>query len=220
MNLNEATLQLLLLVLPGFVWSRFARSIRTTEKVAVAEELISALIYGVITYLALYLVYMLFGQHFSLVDFGTINWRFQNTLDEVLLALPTACILAIFMVKLQTSQFLLNWFRSKGVTNFSGDLDIWDYCFSRSHENSQYVNVRDLENDLIIQGYVTGYSERADLRELLLSNAEVYDAKGELLVENDSIYLARAPASITLEFYPNGVERDDGTEQAKSTPTE
>lgn len=201
MNLDLATLQVLILALPGFVWTRFSSSLSGKKRPAVAEEIISALIYGVLTYLCLYLAYLLLDLPFRMSKFGTADWRFQDVIGEILFSLPLAICLAAILLIAKRRQFPLKLFRWLGITNFSGDADIWDYCFSEFRENGCYVNVRDTENNWIIQGFTRGYSERQDLRELILDNVNVFNDRGEFLFSNSAMYLGRNPDNVSIDFY-------------------
>lgn len=201
MNLDLATLQVLILALPGFVWTRFTASLSGQEKAGVGEEIISALIFGVISYIFLYLIFELAGQPFDMSSLGTPEWKFSRTIDEVLFAIPVALCMATILLFLKGRQFPLKFLRSIKATNYSGDLDIWDYSFSEMKPNGSYINLRDVENGWIIQGYTRGYSERKDLRELILEHVQVFDEKGDLLFENSATYLARQPDKISIEFY-------------------
>lgn len=145
--------------------------------------------------------------------FGTNKWDFRDSITEVLFALPLAILLASIMLFLRQKQFPLILLRKLGVTSFSGDSDIWDYCFSEFRVNGCFVNLRDPSNGWIIQGFTRGYSEREDLREILLNDVKVYNESGEFLFENAAMYVGRSPEQISLEFY-----QEQGTNDGEATP--
>lgn len=215
MNIDLAALQVLLLALPGFVWVRFTHSIKGTPRSNPGSELISGLIFGTLTYIVLYPIYLFFGFSFDMSTFGTEVWKFEKCLDEVLFSLPMAILLSSGLLFLRRRNFPLGMLRSFGVTNYSGDTDIWDYCFSELRPNGSFVNVRDHDEGLIFQGFTQGFSERGDLRELLLSDVEVFKSDGEPLYKTSAIYLGRAPEKISIDFYEEEGEANVETNQER-----
>lgn len=200
MNIDLAALQVLLLALPGFVWVRFVRFIKGSTKLDTGNEIISGLVFGTFTYITLYPIYVWSGVRFDMADFGTDVWSFSKSIDEVLVSLPLAVFLASAFLFLRARNFPLKLFRRVGVTNYSGDTDIWDYCFSEFRRNGSFVNVRDHDVGLIYQGFTKGFSERGDLREILLTNVEVFNSDGDALYETSAVYLGKSPDKISIDF--------------------
>ena len=201
MNIDLAALQVLLLALPGFVWLRFVRFIKGSTREDNGNEIISGLVFGTLTYITLYPIFLICGADFHMAAFGTDLWKFSDSIDEVLLSLPLAIGLSSIFLFLRRRNFPLNLFRRIGVTNYSGDTDIWDYCFSEFRGNGSFVNVRDHSEGLVYQGFTKGFSERGDLRELLLTDVEVFDSAGECLYKTSAVYLGKAPDKVSIDFY-------------------
>ena len=210
MNLDLATLQVLILALPGFIWTRFTLSLTGKNSEGVGQEIISALIYGVLTYLVLFALHRIARRTFDMAMFGTPNWSFSASITEILYSIPLSLLLACLLLWVKRKQVHIKFLRRIGVTDFSGDLDIWDYCFSEFKPNGCYVNIRDHENGWIIQGFTRGFLERRDLREVLLDDVEVFDEFGNKLFANSSMYVGRHPEKISIDFYA-----DDGVKNGK-----
>ena len=70
--------------------------------------------------------------------------------------------------------------------------------------DSEWVVVRDLEDDLIYEGWIVAFSDStADFDEMLLTDAQVYrNSTGEELYKVSGLYLSMRHGNKTIEF-PN-----------------
>jgi hypothetical protein len=103
-------------------------------------------------------------------------------------------------------QILLKALRKIRVTGRFGDEDVWTLLLN-STATDNYVTIRHRENDLIYQGYVSGFSSGGERRELLVINVRVFSAEatdGSGSVEEVGgipfLYLAFKEDDITLEL--------------------
>ena len=62
------------------------------------------------------------------------------------------------------------------------------------------MNVRDFDKKIFYTGKVTAFSETGKLRELTLSEVQLYDFDGNFMYAAPSLYLARKPDDIHIEF--------------------
>ncbi|EHK58149.1 hypothetical protein MAXJ12_06265, partial [Mesorhizobium alhagi CCNWXJ12-2] len=62
------------------------------------------------------------------------------------------------------------------------------------------VHVRDFTNKVVYAGWVSLFSETEKLRELVLFQADVYDAEGNLLASPPQLYISFKPDAVHIEF--------------------
>ena len=91
---------------------------------------------------------------------------------------------------------ILNLLRA---TTTHGKQDIWDLTFSSSEAEVEYVHVRDFEKGITYASWVRAYSETGRLRELLLTDVQVWDNEGAS-TDVPMLYLARPDVDVHVEF--------------------
>ena len=85
------------------------------------------------------------------------------------------------------------------VTPKFGQPNVWSFALNANEV--KWATVRDLQNNLMFQGYIRAFSDVEDPAEILLTQVCVYNEKtGERLYEADTIYLARDKSNLTIEF--------------------
>ncbi|MDP8240357.1 MAG: hypothetical protein P9X24_14805 [Candidatus Hatepunaea meridiana] len=95
-----------------------------------------------------------------------------------------------------------------------GDIDVWSYTFN-SIKNTEWVVIRDFENDLMYTGWVAAFSETdaRDKDELILKEVKVYKSStSEFIYRTPGIYFAFERGKITIEF-PNLDSEDRGIKE-------
>lgn len=97
-------------------------------------------------------------------------------------------------------KWLTRFLQKIKATKTYGDEDVWDFTFNSSDAASEYVHVRDFDNEIVYAGWVSTFSESEKLRELVLTKVKVYDFAGTEIFETPRVYLARKPEGIHIEF--------------------
>lgn len=199
--------QLVLLLLPGFIWAQLDNKYASRLEESQLWFLLRAVIFGVMAHVAAWFLYWSVHQDYELVDLGKAQTAEVITGRvglELVIASACAIVLAIawmYAINYKLFTRFLQWIRA---TRTYGDEDVWDYALNSSAPEARYVHVRDFENEIAYAGWVNLFSESGKLRELLLTDVQVYDFEGELLFTSPSIYLARKPESIHMEFPATG----------------
>jgi len=76
------------------------------------------------------------------------------------------------------------------ITPKFGQPNVWS--FALNSPDVRWATVRDLQNNLMFQGYIRAFSDVEDPVEVLLTQVQVYNEReGEFLYEADHMYLAR-----------------------------
>lgn len=213
MKIDLLILQVALLFLPGLIWARLDARYASKSKPSDVEFFLRAFLFGLASYAVTFIVYMLFGWEFNVVNLGDVGTQpvvTHDILKEVLAATGIGFILAVIWIYLASYKILWNILRLIGATKRYGDEDVWDFTFNSREAVVEYVHFRDFENKLVYAGWVSTFSETEKLRELVLRDVQVYDFEGQLQYETPLLYLARQPENIHIEFpYRDGAPTPD-----------
>ena len=211
MNMTSLTIKLLLLFTPGIVCFLIVESLVVHRTRKVHEVFLLTFIYGLLSYAVFAATKLPFGV--SRADDGGIHISppnvsmFRSLTDpnvaanlwEVALVTVLAVVLAIAV------SFALNryWFhdiaRALSITRRFGQPNVWSFALNT--DEVKWATVRDLQKNLMFQGYIRAFSDVEDPAELLLTRVCVYNEQtGKLLYEADHMYLARSRSDLTIEF--------------------
>jgi len=185
------------------------------------DFVISAFLYGLLSYALVFLGYAILNVPFQLIDAGSADKKSVITTSvsrEIVWALAVSFGCAIINVYLSTYSIPFRMLRLIGATKRYGSEDVWDYTFNLKSASVEYVHVRDFEQKLVSAGWVVAFSETDKIRELTLRNVRVFDFEGEFFYESPLAYLARKPEGIHIEF-PATPEKET-SDGAPASPTD
>ena len=220
MKIDILLFQLAVVFLPGLIWAQLDASYAMKEKPGPAEFLIRAFMFGLVTYVGVYCWYEIGGYSFSLLETSDSESNIflsKEFIDEISISVPLSFILAVSWIYAATYKWLTRFLQIIRATRKYGDEDVWDLAFNSPKMGSEYVHVRDFDKGIVYAGWVEAFSETGKLRELLLSDALIYDDSGE--EDDDSgeeteirlLYIARDKTDIHIEFpstSPSGTGKD------------
>jgi Family of unknown function (DUF6338) len=208
-------LQLALIFLPGIIWANIDASYGHKGKPTQFDLVLRSFLFGVASYVVVFLIYNWLGRDFGILQINS-NESIDITLwDEVVSAIVAASILALIWLYGSTHKVLTRFLHFISATNTYGPEDVWDYMLNARDAAVEYVHVRDFSTGLTFAGWVSTFSESGRLRELVLRDVIVTDLQsGKELYSTPRVYLAREPASLTLEF---PYESADSMEENAST---
>ncbi|MEQ8964402.1 MAG: DUF6338 family protein [Azospirillaceae bacterium] len=203
--------QIAIVFVPGFIWAsmdvRFGRKRRPSQ----FDFLVLTLIYGLICYAVVFVVYVLKGQDFSILDVevgGRSSISLQTVADGIAVSIPVSIVLSVVWLLQSNRKWVVRSLQWMGITKSFGDEDVWDYSFTSGDYGMDYINFRDMEYGLTYSGWVDAFSETDRLREILLTDVIVYDSKsGELLYDTPTLYVSRHREHITIEFPAREINR-------------
>lgn len=207
--MNTLVLTLALIFLPGIIWARLDARYARQSKPSQTELLINVFVFGLVAYLATYLVYLIpcvsavgsFNLTVIAIEDGAAATLQRSVVDDILVATAMSLLLAPGWLMIQRRKWVVRFLKWIGATNRYGDEDVWDYILSSDDPRSLFVNVRDEQTGQTFAGFVEVFSEAPGLRELVLSEVKGFDTlTGEETVAVSRMYLARDPVGMTLEF--------------------
>lgn len=200
MKLDAFIFQIVLLFLPGVVWARLDVAWARRSKPTDIEFFTLAFLYGVVSYVLLYLVYYFRGVDFELVRFESTALFNPSVIKEVIQATGISFVCGVLWLYATNYKIVARLLQTIGATKRYGDEDLWDYTFNSKSKAVNYAHVRDFEQKLLYAGYVSAFSESGEVREIVLTDAIVYDFASIEQYRMSVIYLARKADNITIEF--------------------
>jgi hypothetical protein len=218
-KVDEIGLKILFLLIPGIIAFFLVKSLGPKRPRTDFESGLQIFLYGIASYAitgfleGLYVWWTAVPDHrafFQLIGENTLGLATLKPdmgLSAVqiyfstIVAVALGCVIAV----LQTHSIPHRILRALYVTKRVSEADVWGFTFN-SPDIDSWVTVRH-PNGKVYQGWVRGYSEGADERELVLAEVTVYVAAAEgepdELIEVDNIpvlYLGLDKKSVVIEL--------------------
>lgn len=205
MNLSEFAFKLILLFLPGIICSYIVDTFTNHKERTQFQFLVNSYVYGLISYGLYWLFMHMFGSSIG-VSADTVSFlkTLQNSdetvsFKEIGYACLVSIILASFVTFMHTHKLHFRLFRWLKITNKFGELDVWGYLMNS--EDVSWITVRDVESNLMYDGWIQAFSDNSKEAEVLLGDVRVYDnSTGLLLYEVNSQYLSLDKTKIRIEI--------------------
>ena len=200
MRIDLLFIQLAVVFVPGLIWTQLAATYAMKERPRPAEFVVRAFIFGLLTYMVVYLMYEWLGLDFSEPPVGDSQQLLTaDFADELLWSSLVAVAFSFVWIYGSTHRWMTRLLNLAGAATTHGKEDVWDLTFSRLRAEVEYVHVRDFERGITYAGWVRAYSETGQQRELLLRDAVIWD-KTNNKIEVPLLYLARDGSDLHIEF--------------------
>ncbi|MBW1616974.1 MAG: hypothetical protein JRJ49_10715 [Deltaproteobacteria bacterium] len=200
MGLSEFAIKLLLLFLPGIICSYIVDTFTNHEKRTQFQFIINSYVYGLLSYIVYYLIFILINHKESKIYFlkALIDSKSDISYEEIISVCIVSIALAVIFTCMHNYKLHFNLFKKLKITKKSGHIDVWGY-FMNSPDVS-WISVRDIENNLIYDGYLSAFSDSFKDAEILLWNVCVYkNDTAELLYKVKYQYLSLDKSKIIIE---------------------
>ncbi len=208
MDISFFAFKLLLLFFPGIICSYIVDTYTIHKERTQFQFLINSFVYGIISYLMYWVCIKINGEGISFLQ--AINDQEKEiSYREVIYTCVLSCLLAVVITLFHTYKLhfkAAHWF---GITQKFGELDVWGYFMNSA--DVIWVTVRDLEHNLMYDGWVQAFSDNSKDAEILLGDVKVFkNIEGEFLYEVSSQYLSLEKGNISIEVRKTteGVEND------------
>ena len=121
------------------------------------------------------------------------------SLKEILQVCVVSAILAILLIVISTHKLHFRLFQALKITKKFGEQDVWGFLMNST--STEWITVRDSENNIMYDGSVKAFSDNSKEAELLLENVSVYrNDSGEHLYDVDAQYLSLNRDKISIEI--------------------
>jgi hypothetical protein len=180
MELNEFTVRLIFLGLPGIIVYYISDKLVIRKNKDSLLTILAIFLYSVISYVFLALCTFLFGDSESNTIISQIFYGNENVSIATIFGGISFGISLSLLAGLQFRFNLINKLAQLiGATKRFGDTDVWHF-FNNSpmdNKNDGYIYIRDHKVDLVYYGYISLYSDSNEERELVLTDVTVYENK-------------------------------------------
>lgn len=206
MEFSEFTLRIFWLFLPGIISFIIVDKLTIHKETKMHQIVINSMILGFVSYLFCFIPMFLFklifkiNYHFVFLEALTNNelkLSFSEIISVTLFSVPIG-FLAAFLIN---NKFLFRIAHRLNITRKIGDADIWSYIMNLEDQKSEWVLIRDMENDLMYEGYIEAFSDSTEIDELFLRNVKVFkNSTAQELYEVPGLYLPRKRENLVMEF--------------------
>jgi hypothetical protein len=215
-KVDELGLKILFLLIPGIVALGIVKSLGPKRPRSDFESGLQIFIYGVVCYAiagfleGVYLWGYSTGKGFwetvteSSLGLATLSSNAGLGSAQIAFATGIAVVIGCAVAMVQAHSVPHRFLRALQITKRTNEFDIWELTLNSPNIDS-WVTVRHHDNGKVYQGWVRGYSDGGDERELLLADVKVFapSAEGGDLVEVDNVavlYLGLDRKCAVVEF--------------------
>lgn len=202
MEISEFAFNLLLIFFPGIICAYMIDMFTIHHERTQFQFVINAFLLG----FGSYLIYAAIIYYCSPDKVDNINFlhtlsegKAKLSLKEILRVCLISVVLAVIIIVANTHKLHFRLFQKLKITKKFGDQDVWGFLMNSS--NTEWVTVRDIENNIMYDGWVKAFSDNAKEAELLLEDVAVYkNDTGEYLYNIDAQYLSLNRGKISIEI--------------------
>lgn len=201
-KIDNVSLKILFLLVPGIIALGIVKRAGPKRPRTDFESGIQIFVYGVFIYAVVGLInglsHWIFYRNEKTDFWHTVienslklaSLDPSNGLDagQAAFAIIVAFIVGMTVSAFETRNIPHRFLQKTGITKRINEVDIWGFTFN-SPDIESWVVVRHHANGKVYQGWVRGYSEGGDERELLLRDVKVYvkQAESDDLMEVDTV---------------------------------
>lgn len=196
-------IQLAILLLPGVLWARIDTAYGNKRDQSQFEFGIRVLLFGLTSYAATYILFSALNIPFEMIDLANAadkNVLTRGMVVQTLWAILIGFAASIIWLYAVNYKILTRILQGIGATKRYGDEDVWEFTFNSNSSDVQFVHIRDFPNRVVYSGWVSVFSETERLRELVLSEVDIYDFDGNLISSPPRLYISRNPDGLHIEF--------------------
>ncbi len=200
MSFSDFTLRIILIFLPGLIAYIIVEQLTEHKEVKPYRFFINSFMLGFFCYLLYYPISLApflklkFSFIKSLLD-SKSPLNIEEILFATLLSIPLGFLFSTFLNK----KILHRIAKKLKVSKKFGDLDVWSYIMNS--QAPEWVIIRDLENDLMYEGWVQAFSDSTEKDELFLRDVKVFTNKfAQELYGVPGLYLPKKRENLIIEF--------------------
>ncbi|MFH0702025.1 MAG: DUF6338 family protein [bacterium] len=205
-ELTNFTLKIMCLFLPGIISYLIIESLIFYKKKEFSYFIVYSFVLGFLAYFNYYgILYVLNKLNILNIDNQIYFFNVLNNTDSKIKFLEIFWVSILAVANAIIISYIINEklfhkiMRKFNVTKKTPEPNTWCYIFDSN--DTKWVTVRDIKNDLVFDGWVESFSDTLDPCELFIKNVQVYkNSTGDELYTLDGIYISRNKDDITIEF--------------------
>lgn len=202
MEITEFAFNLLLIFFPGIICAYMVDMFTNHRERTQFQFIINAFLLG----FGSYLIYAAIVYYCAPDKLDSINFlhtlsegKAKFSLKEILIVCLVSVVLAIIIIVTNTHKLHFRLFQKLKITKKFGEQDVWGFLMNSS--STEWVTVRDIENNIMYEGWVKAFSDNSKDAELLLESVSVYkNDTGQHLYSIGAQYLSLSRGKISIEI--------------------
>jgi len=223
MQLSEFTFRIILLFIPGLISFVLFDALTSHRETKLHRILIDSLLFGFLSYFVFYIYTEIPGISTKFSFFDSLYEESSNLdFSEIGKVSGVSIIIALLFSNISNRKWLYKITRWLRITGKHGYVDLWSYVMDSNIPN--WIIIRDIENDLMYEGWVKGFSDSTEIDELFIRDVLVYkNSSAILLYSTPALYIPTKKENLTIEFprlkYTDAINRPP-TEEEKEENTD
>lgn len=202
MNISELAFNLLLIFFPGIICTYMVDIFTNHKERTQFQFTINAFLLGFGSYL-LYaaIVYLCAPDKINSINFlhALSEGKAKISIKEIAQVCVVSFVLAVAIIVINTHKLHFRLFQFLNITKKFGEQDVWGLLMNSP--KTEWVTVRDNENNIMYDGSVKAFSDNSKEAELLLENVSIYkNDTGSHLYDVDAQYLSLNRDKISIEI--------------------
>ncbi len=214
MSLYDFIGRFILFVIPGFVtcsiFSYLSDNNINANVTSAFYVFICSGISCILANILMWIVNKVAGINYTPILLVEILSGDRSSLTSKNLVYATICSVGLgFLISyLFEEEFVFKLGRKLNITHKNSNGDVWDSLFA----DESWVIVRDYVSENVYYGQVARYSDKGNIREILLKDVSVFSKKdGDYHMEQ--VYLARCSSEFSLEIDDYEKEKENAKEE-------
>ena len=212
--MSEFTLYVMVIFLPGIICHKIVDQLTIHKRTLLHEIVIDSFLYGISSYLIYYiainlicLFYRIDSQIYLIK--AVSNKETSLNIQEIIWVSFLSIPFGLFISFLDNYK-IFHWIgRFLRITYNHGEIDNLSHLF-HSKNVSSWIVVRDLEHDLMYEGWVFLFSSVDEKDEIFLREVDIYkNTTGEKILSTPGLYIPQRRENLLIEFPEFGYNRQE-----------
>lgn len=201
MNISEFASSLLFIFFPGIICAYMIDMFTNHSERTQFQFVLNSFLLG----FGSYLIYTIFIYLCAPTEMEKISFlhylsggKVEISLKEIIIVCFVSICLGIVIIVTATHKWHFRVFQYLRITNKFGEQDVWGFLMNSPQAG--WVTVRDIENNVMYDGWIKAFSDNSREAELLLESVNVYkNSTGEYLYNVSVQYLSLSRGKISVE---------------------
>jgi len=206
MNLSEFAFRIIFIFIPGLIAFNIVNKLTFHKEFKIPDILLGSLTYGFLCYLVYYFIFILIPS--KLPSFPSQTFYFTESLtnsqaklnfQEIAVVTVLAIPIGLALSALENYKILYKLANKLKISDKLDDIGVWNKAFDSPLNH--WVVIRDIQNDLMYQGWVESFSDGLDNNEILLRDVKVFrNSDQDFLYPVPGLYISLSKDNLRIEF--------------------
>lgn len=211
MNITEFAFRIILLFLPGIIVYTIVDELTHQREHKTHQVVIYPLLYAIICYILYYFGISIIKCYYSCRGiaydipihlFESISGKEGIEFREItIVSLLAFIVVGPFFSYIRTHKWIHRTASYLKITQKNGDIDLFSHLVWSKTLKTNWVVIRDFENDIAYFGWLAAHSVGSEKDEIILFNVTIHQNRsGESIGETPAIYIPIKREKLVVEF--------------------